>query len=127
MSSQTTRLPIGPPCAIISAGETTVSLGSRYGIGGRNQELALSFAFGIEGMSGIAFASFGTDGKDGNSEASGALVDGETIYRVSKLGEDARRFLEQHDAGTLFATLGDQIITQNTRTNVMDLHVCVIV
>jgi hydroxypyruvate reductase len=66
------------PCCIIASGETTVKVvGS--GRGGRNQEMALAVATSIatasEDGGHAAFASIGTDGIDGPTDAAGAHVD----------------------------------------------------
>ncbi|MBQ9388567.1 MAG: DUF4147 domain-containing protein, partial [Synergistaceae bacterium] len=67
--------PVKAPCAIIAGGETVVHLTGK-GLGGRNQELALSAATGIDGLDGIAVASLGSDGTDGPTDAAGGIVDG---------------------------------------------------
>ena len=49
------------------------------GKGGRCQELALKFAIEIKGISKILLLASGTDGKDGPTSSSGAIVNGRTI------------------------------------------------
>ena len=57
------------------------------GLGGRNQELALAAAPGLEGLSDAAVFSFGSDGTDGPTDAAlEALLRQET----PKLLENAR-------------------------------------
>jgi glycerate-2-kinase len=65
----------------------------------------------------------GTDGIDGNSPAAGALADGTTLERARALGLEARKFLEESDAHTLFDRLGDAVVTGPTGTNVRDVRI----
>ena len=71
----------GRPRCILGGGETTVTVRGS-GIGGRNLEFAAAAALTIEGVSGLAIGSIGTDGRDGPTDAAGAVVDGETAARA---------------------------------------------
>ncbi len=117
-------LPLKPPAALIAGGETTVTVSGR-GHGGRNQELALSVAIGISGLGNVSFASMGTDGVDGPTDAAGAIVDGETLRRAARLKMNANSFLVNHDSYSFFKRLGDFLITGPTGTNVNDIMVLV--
>ncbi len=109
----------GPGLSVF-AGETTVDVvGS--GVGGRNQEAALTAATLIEGHSGVWFLAAGTDGIDGTTEAAGAVVDGGTIGRARRAGLDANRALDANDSGSFFEQLGERIVTGPTGTNVGDI------
>ncbi len=112
--------PLRRPACVLSGGETTVTL-SGSGKGGRNQELALAAALGIDGLERTAILSAGTDGNDGPTDAAGAFVDGATVTRARAAGLDPRAALDGHDAYPFFQALGDLVITGPTRTNVMDL------
>lgn len=114
--------PSPPPSCIIMGGETTVKV-SGNGIGGRNQELALSVALGIEGLRNAAFISIGSDGIDGVSKAAGAIADGETIERAKRLGLNPEEFLMRNDSHNFFLKLHDAIFTGPTGTNVNDFMV----
>jgi hydroxypyruvate reductase len=106
----------------VYAGETTVNvLGD--GVGGRNQEAALTAAIIVEGQPGVFFLAAGTDGIDGATDAAGAIADGTTTTRARALGLDAGVMLDANDSGSLFAALGDQISTGPTGTNVGDLWI----
>ncbi|MBT8763991.1 glycerate kinase [Desulfohalobiaceae bacterium Ax17] len=118
--------PMAPPCCVISGGETTVSLGESYGLGGRNQEFALSAALELEGLKNVLILSAGTDGTDGPTDAAGAMVTGSTTARAKKLNLDARKFLHEHDAYTFFNRTRELIITGPTLTNVMDIHLVLV-
>jgi len=107
--------------ATIAGGETTVTVRGD-GRGGRNQELALAVVEALEGMPAV-LVSCGTDGIDGNSNAAGAIVDGETIARARAKGLDPLAFLKRNNSFTFFEALGDLIMTGLTGTNVGDLQI----
>lgn len=109
------------PCAIIAGGETIVTIYGDCGEGGSNQEFALSAALAIAGRKDIVVVSVDTDGTDGPTEASGGLVDGETIDRARAIGFDAGEYLRTHSALGLLEATGDLVITGPTGTNVNDL------
>ena len=113
--------PMTPPAAFLWGGETTVTLGSETGEGGRNQELALAMAPDLAGAAAIGALCAGTDGTDGPTEAAGAWVDGTTLRRAGDLGLSVVEALNSHDSGTLLHQLADRLVTGPTGTNVMDL------
>jgi glycerate-2-kinase len=112
---------------LLSGGETTVFVRGA-GRGGRSQELALAFAIAVAGRPGIELLSAGTDGRDGPTDAAGAVVDGATVPRASALGLDAAAFLERNDSHSFFSELerraGGRVLlrTGATGTNVADLQ-----
>ncbi len=110
---------------LLSGGETTVTVKGR-GRGGRNTELALSFAMEIEGLEGISMLSGGTDGNDGMTDAAGAIVDGRTVKRARELGLDPEWYLDNNDSYNFFRQTGSLLITGPTGTNVMDLQIILI-
>ena len=114
----------GTKC-FISGGETTVTV-TGEGKGGRNTELALSFAMEIEGVEGITFLSAGTDGTDGPTDAAGAIVDGETILKAKKLGLNPEEYLDNNDSYNFFNKINSLLITGPTGTNVMDVQIIVV-
>jgi glycerate 2-kinase len=111
------------PCAIIASGETTVTIDGEHGQGGPSQEFALKGALCIAGRPNRIIASVDTDGTDGPTEASGGLVDGDTINRASATGLDAGKYLKGHAALELLGRTGDLVITGPTGTNVNDLMI----
>ncbi len=111
---------------IIAGGETTVTLGSESGMGGRNQEFALAAALEIAGIDGITILSCGTDGTDGPTDVNGAIVNGNTLELCMKAGLNLHEALEKHDSYTLFSNSGNLIKTGPTYTNVMDLQIAII-
>jgi len=95
------------PVALIAGGETTVTLHPdehQNGKGGRNQEMALSSAILLESsdLTSVVFASAGTDGGDGPTDAAGAVVCADTI-RGSR--DEAMAALVGHDAYPYFDKL----------------------
>lgn len=111
-----------PPCAIIAGGETVVRL-TGNGKGGRNQEVALAAATGIEGMEDVVVFSFGSDGTDGPTEAAGGMVDGQSIARMRAMSIDPEDCLANNDSYHALEASGDLIVTGPTGTNVNDLMV----
>jgi glycerate 2-kinase len=118
--------PAKAPLALLAGGETTVHLAKRHGLGGRNQEMALAAAIGIEGLQRTVFLAAGTDGTDGPTDAAGAYATGTTIARAAKLEFDAHDFLARNDSYHFFKPLEDLLITGPTGTNVMDLYLMLI-
>ncbi len=113
------------PLCLISGGETTVTV-KGSGLGGRNMELALSFAVAIDGAEGITLLSAGTDGTDGPTDAAGAVVDGQTIAHARSLGLDPHLYLDNNDSYNFFKQAGGLFITGPTGTNVMDIQIVLI-
>ena len=107
---------------LISGGEVTVKVGAQAGLGGRNQQFALCCAQKIAGES-ITVLSAGTDGIDGNSNATGAVVDGTTVERAQQRGLDIPTALAHFNAYPLFDAIGDSIMTGPTGNNVRDLRI----
>jgi hydroxypyruvate reductase len=107
---------------LISGGEVTVAVGSKPGVGGRNQQFALYCAEKIAGEQ-ITVLSAGTDGIDGNSPATGAVVDGTTIARADQRDLDVGRAMSSFNAYPLLKAIGDVIVTGPTGNNLRDLRI----
>ena len=117
--------PLPLPACILSGGETTVTI-TGNGLGGRNQEFALSASIDISDKKNIVVLSGGTDGTDGPTDAAGAFSDTFTFKRAEKMGLDPYRFLANNDSYHFFQKLGDLFITGPTNTNVMDLRIVLV-
>jgi len=118
--------PVLRPAAVVMGGETTVTVvGS--GVGGRNQEIALSASAKIGDMDGVVIASASTDGIDGPTNAAGAVADGSTVVRARKLSLNPLEYLKNNDSCSFFTKMGDLIITGPTGTNVNDLSIIVMI
>ncbi len=110
------------PLCILAGGETTVTVRGA-GLGGRNQEFALSAIPAIDTLGRAAvLASVGTDGIDGPTDAAGALIDSETLARAARLGLDWESSLDRNDAYHFFEPLGDLLRWGPTGTNVGDVQ-----
>ena len=108
--------------AIISGGETSVTVMSDSGRGGRNLEYALGLALALGGAPGITALAADSDGIDGSSDAAGARVGPDTLTR----GGDAAAHLVRNDAHAFFAAIGDLVVTGPTLTNVNDIRIILI-
>jgi len=117
--------PVSKPAGIVAGGETTVTVKGK-GLGGRNQEIALSAALKLEGMNGVVLASLSTDGVDGPTDAAGAIVDGKTLERAANKGLNPEEFLAENNSYNFFSELGDLIFTGPTGTNVNDVSVIIV-
>lgn len=111
--------------AFLAGGETVVHV-TGGGLGGRNQEIALSAAAGIAGCRDTCVFSFGSDGTDGPTDAAGGYADGETAARLKEAGTDLRQALADNDAYHALQTVGGLIVTGPTGTNVNDLSAVLI-
>ena len=112
------------PLAYLAGGETVVHLTGK-GMGGRNQELALAAAPGLDGLNAAVF-SVGSDGTDGPTDAAGGYVDGETMTSFREQGVDVFAVLQNNDAYHALETSGGLIFTGPTGTNVNDVAVLLI-
>lgn len=110
----------GKKLAFLAGGETVVKL-TGAGKGGRNQELALSAAQGIDGLDGVLVFSLGSDGTDGPTDAAGGVVDGQTAARLREQGLSIHQVLEDNDAYHALAKADGLIVTGPTGTNVNDI------
>ena len=114
----------GRRLAFLAGGETVVRL-IGTGKGGRNQELALAAAEGIEGLDALVF-SVGSDGTDGPTDAAGGMADGDTAGELRQLGVRIYDVLENNDAYHALEQVDGLIITGPTGTNVNDVAVALV-
>lgn len=112
--------PVSRPACVVAGGETTVTVRGS-GLGGRNQEMALSAALEIAGLGDVTIIPLATDGTDGPTDAAGAIADGSTLRRAQEVGLSATQYLADNDSYHFFQQLGDLLITGPTNTNVNDL------
>ena len=111
--------------AFIAGGETVVKL-TGHGLGGRNQEIALSAAAGIAGIERAAVFSVGSDGTDGPTDAAGGYADGDTQAELAKEGLSIDAVLQDNDAYHALQKTGGLIMTGPTGTNVNDVAVALL-
>ena len=115
----------GKSMAFLAGGETVVHLTGK-GKGGRNQELALAAAAGIEGIPGTAVFSVGSDGTDGPTDAAGGYTDYETAATLREHGIEIYQVLQNNDAYNALKVSDGLIITGPTGTNVNDVAVALL-
>lgn len=113
------------PLAFIAGGETVVRL-TGQGKGGRNQELALSGAEGISGLSHVLLFSVGSDGTDGPTDAAGGIVDGDSKDRLLRSGISIGDVLHENNSYDALKKIGGLLFTGPTGTNVNDVSVVLI-
>jgi glycerate-2-kinase len=116
-------LPGSEPMLLVAGGETTVRLApDQPGKGGRCQELALAAAEVLRAAPrDILLLAAGTDGRDGPTDAAGAMVNRETWHAIRQAGLDPSAALARHESHPALAAAGALLMTGPTGTNVADL------
>ncbi|MEY4730366.1 MAG: putative hydroxypyruvate reductase [Pseudomonadota bacterium] len=117
--------PFKAPVALISGGETTVTMRGN-GRGGRNTEYLLSLAIELDGMGNVFALACDTDGIDGSEPNAGALLMPDSLARSKALNIQSKQLLANNDAYGFFSALDDVIVTGPTRTNVNDFRVILV-
>ena len=117
--------PFRPPVAVISGGETTVTLRGK-GRGGRCSEFLLSLAVDLDGEPDTWALACDTDGIDGSEDNAGAILTPDALRRARDLGLAPKRMLADNDGYGFFSALGDLVVTGPTRTNVNDFRVVLV-
>ena len=119
-------LPYQPPVALISGGETTVTVRGR-GRGGRNCEFLLALGVDLNGANNIHALACDTDGIDGSEDNAGAILAPDSLARAGKKKLGAAKLLDDNDGYGFFSALDDLVVTGPTRTNVNDYRVILVV
>jgi glycerate 2-kinase len=117
------------PACLLCGGETTVTIAGK-GLGGRNQELALSFlreiaAAGDAGAA-IYFLSGATDGSDGPTDAAGAYASAQLAERARSRDMSIDSYLGSNDSYHYYEAIDGLLKTGPTNTNVCDLQICLV-
>ena len=106
---------------ILFGGECTVTLNGD-GKGGRNQHAALLMLKEIHDKKlNITFLSAGTDGVDGNSDATGAVVDIDSYLKELDIDE----YINNFDSNSYFNKSHSTIVTGPSGTNVIDIAIII--
>jgi hydroxypyruvate reductase len=122
----------GAAKCILWGGETTVATGDAksMGGGGRCQELALAAARVLrdagDRAARIRLLAAGTDGRDGMTEAAGAVIDASTWSSMSAAGANPQDALQRHESNRALAAAGALIPRRRTGTNVMDVAIGIV-
>jgi len=122
------RAPAGSVHCCIWGGETTLALRKGAGPGGRCQHLALAAAraLGAGTDDGISFLAAGSDGRDGTTDAAGAIVDSSTWRAIAATGRDPGASLDAFEANAALASVDALFRPGSTGTNVMDLMIGIV-
>lgn len=115
----------GKKLAFIAGGETVVRVVGN-GLGGRNQELALSASECISGIANACVLSIGSDGTDGPTDAAGGYVDGDTVRELAENNLTVSGVLARNDAYHALKAVNGLIITGPTGTNVNDVAIALV-
>jgi glycerate 2-kinase len=120
----------GAAKCVIWGGETTVVVNgtaTAVAAGGRCQEMALSAARVLseagEAAAGIRLLAAGTDGRDGVTDAAGAVVDATTWSSMQQAGVDPSNALARHESTVALSSVHAVIPRRRTGTNVMDVAI----
>lgn len=108
--------------ALLYAGESTVKIDTGAGVGGRNQEMAISVLNEIKNDELIL--PFASDGHD-NTDHAGAIADEITQAHAREKNLSAKEYLEEHKSYDFFKSSGDALITGYTGSNVSDLIIAI--
>jgi len=115
--------PFARPCALLSGGETTVTVVGN-GRGGRNGEFALALALELPDDAPVWWLAADTDGIDGSEDNAGALLGPEQRARLDRAA--ARDALRRNDSYGALRAVDALVVTGPTRTNVNDLRVILV-
>lgn len=114
------------PLALLSGGETTVTVQNQDGRGGRNTEYLLALGLALEGVDKVWAIACDTDGIDGTEDNAGAVWTPDTLSYAKARGLDPHKLLEANNAYGFFSALDDLVVTGPTRTNVNDFRLLLI-
>ncbi len=116
------------PIILISGGESTVKIKGK-GKGGRNQEFALHFIKNIrKSLSNLKFTllSAGTDGRDGPTNAAGAIVNDKSLDLIENKNINLNKELENNNSYQVLKKINSLVIINGTNTNVADIQLLMI-
>ena len=104
----------------VTGGETTVQLGASPGKGGRAQEMGIAYAAAMHdagASTGWAALIGGTDGRDGPTDAAGAIICSEDPFDAAA----AAQALAAHDSYSYLDAHGQLLKVPPTGTNLGDI------
>lgn len=112
------------PFLLISGGETTVKIRGK-GKGGRNQEFALQFLKEIKKKKPslkFILLSAGTDGRDGPTNAAGAMINHNSLKEIKMKKIDLTKELRNNNSYEVLKKIKSLVIIKGTDTNVADVQ-----
>ena len=110
----------------VTGGETTVQLGASPGKGGRAQEMGIAYAARMhDAGTGTGWAGLigGTDGRDGPTDAAGAVIGSDDPFDAAA----AARALAAHDSYSYLDAHGQLLKVPPTGTNLGDIGIFIAV
>ena len=113
------------PIVLISGGETTVNIKGN-GKGGRNQEFALHFLKVMKSrlpQQKYFLLSAGTDGRDGPTNAAGAIINDQTYKNLNNKNINLEEELKNNNSYEVLKKLKSLVIINGTNTNVADVQI----
>lgn len=110
------------PCAILSGGETTVTV-SGNGKGGPNTQFMLQAALLLNGRDKIYGLACDTDGIDGIGDHAGAFITPDTLQLAQETAISPEQCLAENNSYAFFEKTGQLVKTGPTFTNVNDYRV----
>ena len=116
---------ITKPIFLISGGETTVNIRGN-GRGGRNQEFALHFLKIMKARlpkQKYFLLSAGTDGRDGPTDAAGAIINDQTHKILKSNSINLEKELKNNNSYEVLKKLKSLVIINGTNTNVADVQI----
>ena len=109
----------------VTGGETTVQLGAGTGLGGRAQEMGVAFASAMRELAPSrhwAALIAGTDGRDGPTDAAGALITSEHEFDINA----AAAALAAHDSHPFLDSCNSLLRVAPTGTNLGDIAIFIV-
>lgn len=121
------RLRSSKPLALLSGGETTVTVRNPTGHGGRNSEYLLALGLAIKDAGNFWAIACDTDGIDGTEDNAGAIWTPDTFAQSIESGLNAEEMLQANNAQEFFRSLDKLVTTGPTRTNVNDFRLAMLI
>lgn len=106
---------------VVASGEPDIRIPASAPPGGRSQHLALSMARELRGEPKAVFLAAGTDGRDGATNAAGAVVTGATWDEAVSRGLAPDRALAEFDATRVLEALGATLPARHTGAHAGDV------
>lgn len=116
----------GQPFALLSGGETAVTVRNSMGRGGRNAEYLLALGLALKDLKNMWAIACDTDGFDGTEDNAGAVWTPYTLASAEAAGLDPEASLDANDAYGFFSKLNGLVVTGPTRTNVNDFRLVLV-
>ncbi len=117
------------PIILISGGESTVNIKGK-GKGGRNQEFSLHLSIELKKnfpFQKYSLLSVGTDGKDGPTDAAGAILNQKSIDLIKKKGIKLETELLNNNSYEVLHKIKSLVIMNGTNTNVADVQLLALI